>query len=70
MGLDSERRSFDQPVVLPPSAALLETRRAVRHAPLWGLWALGLAILEELQEVSVHPLDSLQEFFNPNGFGS
>src|SRR6516225_3704479 len=55
---------------LPPFGGLLETRHAVRHASLWGLSALGLAILEELQEVSVHLLDSPQEFINPNGFGS
>ena len=50
-----------------PFGSLLETRHAVGHASLWGLSALGLAILEELQEVLVHTLDSPQEFINPNG---
>jgi hypothetical protein len=27
-----------------------------------------LAILEEVHEVLMHPLDSPQEFINPNGF--
>jgi len=70
MGLDSERRSFDQPIVLLPSAAFWRHGTPSGMRRFGGLSALGLAILEELQEVSVHPLDSPQEFFNSNGFGS
>ena len=67
MDLDSERRAFDPPIVLLRSAAF-ETRHTIRHESLGCLSALGLAILEEVQEVLVHPLDSPQEFINPNGF--
>ena len=70
MNLDSERRSVRSTDGVTPFGSLSETRHAVRHASLWGLSALGLAILEELQEVSVHLLDSPQEFLNSNGFGS
>jgi len=69
MDLDSKRRFFDQPIVYSLRQPFGDPARRQACVAL-GFVGLGLAILEELQEVSVHPLDSPQEFLNPNGFGS